>query len=204
MNKLIALLTLCALGAGCSQVQNTSSTQSNVSQSSATTASPTWQTYTDTVRGFSLKYPNEIPVDLGNGSALSLPPSVGNKERTLNVHVSAPSKIQLDADGCLPTAQQPTEKKKLTINGIPFCMTAIDEGAAGSTYRTYDFVTRGQYVVDLQFVIRFPTSVRVYQGCEQDADQSKQTCLDLAFQEERDTSLFHEIVGTFQSLNAGR
>jgi hypothetical protein len=50
------------------------------------------------------------------------------------------------------------------------------------------------------FTIRFPTSVRVYAGCEEDADQSKAFCIEKAFDEARDAALFRQILGTLVHL----
>lgn len=201
MKKVALLLVLGLFGVGCNRQDATTTTAPIPPQTTGTAATTTWQTYTDIVRGFSIGYPSDHAVDLGNGTPLVLPPAVGNKERMVSIQVGATWKMRLDSDGCLVTSQKPVEKEKRIINGLPFCITVTDEGAAGSTYRTYDFVSTLQQVIDTQFVIRFPTSVRIYQGCEQDVDQTKPACLDLAFQEDRDAALFDKIMATFHKTD---
>lgn len=157
-----------------------------------------WQTYEDTVRGFSLSYPASTSVDI-TSTPVDLPQAVGGKERQIKVDVMAEGKTETDNDGCLVWEFTVNEGQKILINDVPFCLTVVDEGAAGSTYRTYHYTTRlkNALVADIAMTIRFPTSVRVYGGCENDADQTKQACMDYAFDEARDTALFKEILNTF-------
>ena len=91
---------LAAFGAGCNQqtlaprrtpVAPTTTIQSPTSTSTPTiTSSPTtdefsgWQTYSDAVRGFSVKYPAQSPVDL-TSVPITLPQAIGGKERQLKL-----------------------------------------------------------------------------------------------------------------------
>ncbi|MFA6131403.1 MAG: hypothetical protein WC730_04060 [Patescibacteria group bacterium] len=158
-----------------------------------------WQTYTDVTRGFSIQYPEDASVDLET-TLVDLPAAIGEKERQLKIDVSSFTTVDLDGDGCLNLSLLEVSKEKLEINSTPVCLTILDEGAAGSTYRTYHYTTvlADQTVADIMMLIHYPTSVRVYAGCENDADQTKQECIDLAFDEARDTALFDEIIATFQ------
>lgn len=159
-----------------------------------------WQTYTDTVRGFSLKYPADAPVDI-TSSPVELPPAVGGKERQLKIEVMPIGKTEVDSDGCLKWNFSPVPKEKLKINNIPLCLTIVGEGAAGSIYQTYHYtMQKNDLVIDITMTVRFPTTVRVYAGCEEDSDQTTQKCIDLAFDEERDTALFKEIIDTLQDF----
>ena len=158
-----------------------------------------WQTYTDDVRGFSLSFPSDLPVDITSYPVV-LPQAVGEKDRQLMVEVMMEGKTELDSDGCLLLQGGAVPHSKISINNIPFCLTVLDEGAAGSTYRTYHYTTRlkNQMVADFGMMIRFPTSVRIYGGCENDADQTKSFCVNHAFDEARDTALFKEILNTLK------
>lgn len=167
-------------------------------ETSPATAHDGWQTYSDTAHGFSLRYPAATPVDIA-ATAVDLPEAVGGKERKLKIDRITAVNETLDADGCLAGATLPSTKKRLQYGPITGCLTVLDEGAAGSTYRTYHY-TAPRTDIDLTFIIRYPTSVRVYAGCENDADQATQKCIDLAFDEVRDTALFTEIVGTLRPL----
>lgn len=158
-----------------------------------------WQTYEDVANGFSLKYPGVVPGH-DSGAAISLPDATGHKERTMTIKVVDPKTVNLDAKGCQETGARPVAKENERINGVSFCRAVTDEGAAGSTYRTYEYVTRRDKIIVIDFTIRFPTSVRIYAGCERDEDQGKQTCKDLAFDEARDATLFPQIMRTFQLL----
>ncbi len=110
----------------------------------------------------------------------------------------APLKTKLDSDGCLINTTQQTDKKSEWLNGTHYCVSASSEGTAGSSYRTYDYTnTLGIYVVSLEFQIHYLNSNRVVAGCETDADQLKQTCKDLVFNEKQDTALFDQIAETF-------
>jgi hypothetical protein len=160
---------------------------------------PGWQTYTDSVRGFSLQYPAGSATDI-TADSVELPQAVGGKERQLKIDVTMAGKTDLDSDGCLKWQFPSVPKEKLTANNIPVCLTVLNEGAAGSTYRTYHYTTllKNQLVADIAMTVRFPTSVRIYGGCETDADQTKQACLDYAFDEARDTALFKQILDTLK------
>ncbi|MFM2357639.1 MAG: hypothetical protein RJA61_376 [Candidatus Parcubacteria bacterium] len=49
------------------------------------------------------------------------------------------------------------ENKKSTINGHVYCVTVSSEGAAGSTYTTYEYSTdQGDFVAKTTFTLRSP------------------------------------------------
>ena len=145
-----------------------------------------------------MSYPGTGLTD--SGAPIDLSAAVGNKERKMNLEFG-PVTEKLDKDGCPPLVIEPSVKKNVTLSGIPFCVQAIDDGAAGSTYRTYSYTTTvGKQIVALQFQIRHLTDNRIVGGCETDADQAKQTCKDLVFDPVADTALFDQIAGTFTLL----
>lgn len=189
---LISLLFL-TLGAGCTDT---------VLPPTSDTAHEDWQTYTNVEHGFSLQYPSDTPVDLVS-TAAALPPAVGDKERSLKINLQSASSADLDEDGCLAWDNQtPDRREKQSAGDFPVCLTVLNEGAAGSTYRTYHYTTRlgDDQIADIAMTIRYPTSVRVYEDCAEDADQATQYCKDLAFDEERDTKLFSDIMDTLKKL----
>lgn len=173
-----------------------------------TTSSPTtttWHTYTDNVRGFTISYPKQVASESPEDH-ITLPEAVGGKERQLHIEASMAQKTALDAQGCIKLDGLPEAKNaytKLTVNGVPFCMNYLDDGAAGSTYRTYYYTSSlfNNLVISVQMTVRFPTSVRVYAGCEEDAEQTLPRCVELAFNESRDTGLFGQIINTFKRIS---
>jgi hypothetical protein len=157
-----------------------------------------WHLYTDDVRGFSIAYPLAKDSGVNAETGVTLPNAVGNKDRTLKIEAYNPAKVDLDADGCVKNgAQTPSMKGKQKIHGVNFCLIAFDEGAMGSTYRTYHYTTKLSEVIDVSMTIRFPNSIKEYAGCENDADQSSEKCKELGFDESRDTKLFADIMKTF-------
>ena len=159
-----------------------------------------WHLFTDDVRGFSIAYPLAVDSGVNAEDQVTLPIAVKNKERTLHIEVSNPMKIELDADGCLKSqGQTPSTKSARTVNGVKFCVSSLDEGAAGSTYRTYHYVTKLAQVIDVQMTVRFPTSVKIYGGCETDAELNSETCKSLAFNEKADIQLFEDVLQTFNA-----
>jgi hypothetical protein len=160
-----------------------------------------WYLYTDTMAGFSISYPlakdSEVDAKLG----VVLPDAIGEKDRTLKIETFDTAKVVLDSDGCINQGEQtPSMKGKQKIHGIDFCISSFDEGAAGSTYRTYHYTTKAVKIVDVAMTIRFPTSVAIYEGCENEDALSLPKCSELAFDESRDIKLFKDIMKTFELL----
>lgn len=157
-----------------------------------------WHLYADDVRGFSIAYPLAKDSGVNAEIGVTLPNAVGNKDRTLKIEAYNPAKVDLDADGCVKNgAQTPSMKGKQKIHGVNFCLIAFDEGAMGSTYRTFHYTTKLSEVIDVSMTIRFPNSIKEYAGCENDADQASEKCKELGFDESRDTKLFADIMKTF-------
>ncbi|MCX6735451.1 MAG: hypothetical protein NTZ25_06120 [Candidatus Peregrinibacteria bacterium] len=167
----------------------------------ADSAQADWHLYTDTVRGFSISYPLAKDSGVNAELGVTLPEAIGGKERVLKIESHMPAKVELDTEGCMKLGEQsPSMKGKQKIHGVNFCLIAFDEGAMGSTYRTYHYTTKLTQVIDVTMRIRFPTSVRIYGGCESDPDQTSQKCQELAFDEIRDTKLFADVINTFKVL----
>lgn len=196
------IFLLFLVGFGCTSKQT--STPAPIEQLPATDVEKAlesgWQRYTD-AHGFQLDYPEDSPVDLVF-TGVSLPQAVGEKERSLKIDVMVKGNTKVDSDGCMVWKTSHISKEKIQIGSIPVCLTIVNEGAAGSTYSTYHYTAslKNNAVVDIAMTIRYPTSVRVYAGCENDADQAKQTCSELAFDKMRETALFNQIVETLKEL----
>lgn len=193
-----------ALGSfGCQKVEVVASNDKPVVQTEAKSdsAQVDWHLYTDKVRGFSISYPLAKDSDVNAEAGVKLPEAIGGKERSLKIDSYMPAKVELDSDGCIKLGEQtPSMKGKQKIHGVNFCLIAFDEGAMGSTYRTYHYTTKLTQIIDVTMTVRFPTSVRIYGGCESDPDQTSQKCQELAFDETRDTKLFADVIKTFKVL----
>jgi len=159
-----------------------------------------WMGYANMATGYQIQYPPADPNSILNPEAgpVQLEPAIGGKERTMRIEIIKGIDKRADSRGCVDQRLAgPAESKFTTINGIDFCLVTYDEGAAGSTYRSYVYSTKhGQDLAVFTFVIRFPTSVRIIAGCEEDADQNKPACLEFAFDETRDAALFQHIMDT--------
>lgn len=148
----------------------------------------------------SISYPTQTPALAYGKDPIQLPVTVGNKSRTMAA-AFYPIDTKVDDKGCVIDPQQtPSLETIETFNTFPFCVAVTSEGAAGSIYQTYTYtIGDGVEFNVFSFVVRYPTSVREYAGCETDADLSKQVCKDLAFDEARDTQLFKDIMATFRN-----
>jgi len=158
-----------------------------------------WVGYANPATGFEIQYPPADPKATLNPEAepVQLEPAVGDKERTFRIEIIKGTDARADSRGCVDVLPGPGSTEFLTINGLQFCLVTRDEGAAGSTYRSYIYSTEHEKdLAVFTFVIRFPTTVRVYAGCETDADQSKPFCVEHAFDETRDAALFRRIMDT--------
>lgn len=180
-------------------VEEKASVKTEVKAETKTSTVPAdWYLYTDDVRGFSIAYPLAKDSGVNAETGVTLPNAVGNKDRTLKIEAYNLAKADLDAEGCVKNGEQKISMKgKQKIHGVNFCLIAFDEGAMGSTYRTFHYTTKLAEVVDVSMTIRFPNSVKEYAGCENDADQSSEKCKELGFDESRDTKLFADIMKTF-------
>ncbi|MBP9828035.1 hypothetical protein KBC55_02665 [Patescibacteria group bacterium] len=190
---LVGLCLLALVGTGCLQEPPTTPPPSDVNTTG-------WQTYNDYLSGFQVRYPGNAPVNFETDQAI-LPEAVGQKDRTLNITIIPTAEQDVDQKGCVTNTGTPESTEAISL-AFPTCLSIHNEGAAGSTYRTYT------YNVDLEkkltarfdFTIRYATSVQVYAGCETDEDLNKQACIDLAFNEERDTELFSDIMSTLTAF----
>lgn len=197
MLSITAILLL--LGIGCTSAPVATLPDPIVSEPVPAPADPhaEWQTYNDSAYGFLVQYPGDAALDLATEQAL-LPDAVGEKSRSFQVLY--PNVEELDVRGCvLSTQGTVAEPDFATKEGAIFCRTTASEGAAGSVYVTYHYVTiLPDGPVDLAFTIRHVTDVHVYGGCEAEADLTKEFCVEHAFDEARDAALFQEIFATFK------
>lgn len=140
---LVAGLILIALSRAS---QHTTEIESPTATSTvATTSSPasvstdTWKTGSDAAHTLTFKY----PADLGTTylHATEWPPVV-------NATSSAT---------CVAKEDEMGRTQQRTIAGSSYCVTELAEGAAGSTYTTYDYVTqKGSKNVTAHFTLRAP------------------------------------------------
>ncbi|MFA6603960.1 MAG: hypothetical protein WCT10_03940 [Patescibacteria group bacterium] len=163
-----------------------------------------WVGFADETTGYQIMYPpsDAQPVSNPEVGIIDLQPAIGDKQRTLKIEVLPRTDARADDDGCVDRSLSADKPIFETINGFDYCLVAYNEGAAGSTYRSYVFTTvhEPRELVVFTFTIRYPTSVRIYAGCESDADQAKPFCVEHAFDETRDTALFRHILGTLFHL----
>ena len=71
-----------------------------------------------------------------SGVSTTLPKYISEQENWPPVITANKNSYSCNTGG--PTLQQTTEK---IINGIPFCITTLNEGAAGTTYKTFTYTT---------------------------------------------------------------
>lgn len=101
-----------------------------------------WKTYSDSLAGVSLKYPENFGTSYI--SVTDWPPKVQVLDSTFSCN---PAGNEIERAG------QTTEK---IINGRSYCITKESEGAAGSIYTQYAYLTKvGNQLVSLTFSLRF-------------------------------------------------
>lgn len=110
----------------------------------------------------------------------SYPPTLGSDYLRL---ASWPPKITVTADvyACKPLADDPysTPIGERVINGRTYCVTRRSEGAAGSTYTEYGYITsRNQRLVTLTTTIQTPQCVN-YDEPKRTACETEQRTFDL-------------------------
>lgn len=151
-----------------------------------------WTKYENETLDVQVSYPGTGEVFDGTGEFV-LPEAPGGKERRLGIENFTQSDEHFGVGGCLKGG----DNTQVEIGGKMYCLTTIDEAALGSTYRTYAYAlpVKDEFLV-LSFVIRFPTTVETYEGCQSVSQQQTTACQELAFDELRDTRLFKEILET--------
>ncbi|MCX6714640.1 MAG: hypothetical protein NTX72_02410 [Candidatus Uhrbacteria bacterium] len=203
MKKLFALtlVGIALTGFGCSKPVTSQPTPPIVTQATPGIPVPVipagWQTFTDVADHFRISYPADKAILLLNADPIQLPRATGEKSRMMRVNVvQTPKK---DPGSC-------DREKTYSANATTLCVSVENEGAAGSTYRTYTYaltnaIEQPSKTTEILFTIQYPTDVRVYGGCETEVDLQTQKCKDLAFDEVRDTQLFTQIMDTFVYTN---
>lgn len=125
-----------------------------------------WLTFTDEARVYSFNYPKDFGSDYI--TPLDWPPQV--------------DLLDGPTFDC-PTASSPTahagQTNQVTVDGQKYCVTTQTEGAAGSTYTDYAYLTivDGQ-IVRLTFTLREPQCLN-YDEPKQSECQQDQTSLNL-------------------------
>ncbi len=95
-----------------------------------------------------------------------------------------PPMVKLDTGlfSCTPTGTEITQRGQMTekiISGKKYCVTVTSEGAAGSTYKTYTYVTQtGNNLGTLTFTLQFVQCMN-YDEPEQTTCKLDQSSLDI-------------------------
>jgi hypothetical protein len=155
-----------------------------------------YEKYMDKENGFSISFPKTTDDPLEEDA--ELPAAAGEKSRKFSLEVLKMNDERLNADYCYtsPTGGK-GKKKAVTIGGHTFCLTDLSDAGAGSVFRTYAYTAELKDTVLLtSFYIRYPTDIRLYEGCEKTEDATTELCKNLAFDETRDTELFKDILKT--------
>jgi hypothetical protein len=121
-----------------------------------------WLLSSPNSQGVSFMYPMEMPTTYI--SAVEWPPLV---ERTVNEYSCTPGPITA-ADGPLKT------QERRVFGDREYCVTWSDEGAAGSTYRAYEYAFEfGEDTYRVVFQLRYPQCLN-YEEPQQSACMSEQ------------------------------
>lgn len=126
-----------------------------------------WELSEPNAQGIQFMYPKSLPTTFI--SAQEWPPLV---ELVANNYSCQEGPITA-ADGPLK------ESKKHTVGDREYCVTMSSEGAAGSTYRTYEYSTdQGDFVARVVFTLRFPQCLN-YNEPQASACAAEQSSFDI-------------------------
>lgn len=126
-----------------------------------------WVLSSPVARGLQFMYPQELPTR--HISAQEWPPLV---ELVANPYACEEGPITA-ADGPLKTAQ------KRMVGDREYCVISSAEGAAGSTYRQFDYMTaQGDFVARVVFTLRYPQCMN-YDEPERSVCASEQSSFDI-------------------------
>lgn len=122
---------------------------------------------TDTLAGYSFQYPKIISGDYVK--AQQWPPKI-TIQNAPSDFICVPTEVRKDTG---------LSVSLLTIGSSKVCLTARPEGAAGTTYTTYDLTwvlaTKPPKVMTLEFIMREPTSCTVYDEPKRSACMKEKT-----------------------------
>lgn len=166
---------------------------------SSTPSGTEWMVLRNIVKGFEIRHPQPIDtIDLGTGDFHIA------KDAWMSARVLPDSYQWTDETNCPKTPVidgRAFEANRTSVGDVPFCVSHVSEGAAGSVYEDYVYVTKAQNgYVALHFVYRHVTDVRIYEGCEKPEDLQKEECQKLQWNEDRDTALFKDILKTYRVI----
>jgi hypothetical protein len=103
-----------------------------------------------------------------NAKLIERTDSVGKEEEFLYIHIQEAPKVEL-SDGEFSCDEEKITGESHDINGRVYCVTHSTEGAAGSTYTTYEYITAvDNFVAQITFTIRMPQCLN-YDEPEQSA-----------------------------------
>lgn len=113
-----------------------------------------WNSYKDEISGIEFKYPR----DLGKKyiATYTWPPKITVEAIESNFICEQSQNIK--------TAQGYGKQEEVIINNSKYCVLSVGEGAAGSTYATYKYITdKKDKRLNIEFVLRF-TNCGVFYG----------------------------------------
>jgi hypothetical protein len=118
-------------------------------------------------QGTQFSYPNPLPTTYVTPQ--NWPPTV---ELTAGAFVCEKGNVT-GVDG------MPKQYVQKTINGSNYCITTAVEGAAGSTYTSYEYTTaKGDFVTKVRFILRTPQCMN-YDEPKQSACKIEQSTFDV-------------------------
>lgn len=125
-----------------------------------------WKTFIDDKQGIEFQYPEKLPTNYMNVTN-DWPPKITISNGTLSCSET-------------PSADNPQEQIiKGMINNRDYCVGVSSEGAAGSIYKTYTYVTeKDSKLITANFTVQYPQCVN-YDNPQKTQCQNEQSIFDL-------------------------
>lgn len=125
-----------------------------------------WKTSTDNVQGITFQYPEKLLTTFMH--PVEWPPKVTVTTGTLS------------CSGALPTNNLFEKNEQVIINNHIYCVKASSEGAAGSTFVTYNYSAEiSGKLITVNFVMQYPQCMN-YDDPQQTLCKTEQSTFDLA------------------------
>ena len=147
-----------------------------------------WKTYRNEEYGFEFKYPEGLGKKYIN--AHKWPPEITVKP--IGLHFNCEEVQEFNLPGL-------SSKKEITFNHSNYCIVTGSEGAAGSTYVTYKYITnKDNKQLTIEFILRF-TNCGVFYGINNKMEECQKEIKD--FKDfDTVTSLIDKMLSTFRFL----